>query len=113
MIKFQLLALLWLCGIVQLRAQESGCFHITFYNLIQTVLTKSQSPRLDHWAMVVGGSDYGQLNEVELVSLDPENHPVPECLRSLAPYPLSVEAASGAELQGMIKPQSTHTNFLS
>ena len=48
--------------------------------------------------MVVGGA--GFLDQVELISLDPENHPVPECLKGLGPYPLEILAASGAEYQG-------------
>ena len=34
--------------------------------------------------MLIGGYDPDSVNnhdEVELISLDPENHPVPECLR--------------------------------
>ncbi len=50
--------------------------------------------------MVVGGWDDATLNQVELVSLDPENHPVPECLRELQGYPFAMRAASGAVLQG-------------
>ncbi len=48
--------------------------------------------------MVVGGMDAegNVLRDTELVSLDPENHPVPECLRSLAPFYLSTMKASGA-----------------
>ena len=50
--------------------------------------------------MVVAGLDSGNVDTVELVSLDPLNHPVPDCLKDLAPYPIRVRGASGAELQG-------------
>ncbi len=40
------------------------------------------------------------MDTVELISLDPENHPVPDCLKDLANYPLRVRGAAGAELQG-------------
>ena len=51
--------------------------------------------------MVVGGLTGGdRLDTVELVSLDPQNHPVPECLKSLNPFPTRDFLAFGAELQG-------------
>ncbi len=54
----------------------------------------------DPWVMVVGGlNDFNsQVNAVELVSLDPINHPVPDCLRNLGRYPVPVEGAAGATL---------------
>ncbi len=51
--------------------------------------------------MVVGGSATGFIDTVELVSLDPDNHPIPECLKSLGPFPVINSHASGAELQGL------------
>ncbi len=51
--------------------------------------------------MVVGGStSSGSVDQVELVSLDPDNHPVPECLKNLGPFPVEEYLAAGAELQG-------------
>ncbi len=52
--------------------------------------------------MVVGGYNITEdkLDQVELISLDPENHPVPNCLRNLGPFPLPLSGASGAELRG-------------
>ncbi len=50
--------------------------------------------------MVVGGRDStGRTDKVELVSLDPGNHPVPECLKQLANYPVALQGAAGASLQ--------------
>ena len=38
--------------------------------------------------MVVGGYDGNErLDTVELISLDPVNHPVPDCLRQLGELP--------------------------
>ena len=41
--------------------------------------------------MVVGGYNYdlgGRLSDVELVSLDPDNNPVPPCLANLNDFPV-------------------------
>ena len=48
--------------------------------------------------LVVGGSDDtgATVAEVELVSLDPDNHPVPPCLTSLKELPVASYAMAGA-----------------
>ena len=48
--------------------------------------------------LVVGGIDLNgeTLAEVELVSLDPDNHPVPPCLTSLQELPAASHAVAGA-----------------
>ncbi len=52
-----------------------------------------------HWVMVVGGfSRAGRLSTVELVSLDPVGHPVPDCLRSRNDFPVVILGANGASL---------------
>ena len=49
--------------------------------------------------MVMTGTTVTQiLDNVELVSLDPEILPVPSCLRNLAPFPMAVRYASAAVL---------------
>ena len=54
-----------------------------------------------HWAMVVGGAGYaGKHDDVGLVSLDPVNHPVPECLKQLGSYPTKMYLGGGAALSG-------------
>ena len=45
--------------------------------------------------MVIGGSDsQDKIGSVELVSLDPANNPVPECLKNLASLPYKLNGAS-------------------
>ena len=39
-------------------------------------------------------------DNVDVISLDPEGHPVPPCLRSRKPYPHKVRAAVGASVYG-------------
>ncbi len=52
-----------------------------------------------NWAMVVGGfGSLGPSRTVELMSLDPANHPVPDCLASLNDFPETVHSAAGASL---------------
>ncbi len=51
--------------------------------------------------MVVGGFGGGmgqKFDTVELLSLDPENHPVPDCLKSLRSFPEAISSAAGAAL---------------
>ncbi len=49
--------------------------------------------------MVVGGYDSrGRIDDVDLVSLDPVNHPVPECLKQLGSYPTDMYSGGGAAL---------------
>ena len=45
--------------------------------------------------MVIGGYNGSQLDDVELVSLDPISQPVPECLTELNPLPVTVCSAAG------------------
>ncbi len=53
-----------------------------------------------HWVMVVGGYDSADdLDEVELVSLDPISHPVPDCLQRLGNFPRPAVTAGGAVLK--------------
>ncbi len=50
--------------------------------------------------MVVGGfNGGGRLDTVELISLDPVNHPVPDCLKQLGNYPEDMFFAGGAALE--------------
>ena len=46
--------------------------------------------------MVIGGYNGSQLDDVELVSIDPTLNPVPECLTQLNPLPAPIEGAVGA-----------------
>ncbi len=44
--------------------------------------------------MIAAGGD-PHINDVELVSLDEKNHPVPNCLKTLKSYPIKTEGAFG------------------
>lgn len=50
--------------------------------------------------MVIGGSSYSvpgfELDNVELLALDPNANPVPDCLTQLNPLPVPTRAAGGA-----------------
>ena len=46
--------------------------------------------------MVIGGLNGSYLDDVELVSIDPELHPVPDCLSQLNPLPALTGASAGA-----------------
>ena len=46
--------------------------------------------------LVIGGYDGTTLAEVELVTSDPDNYPVPPCLDSLQDFPVELYGASGA-----------------
>ena len=50
--------------------------------------------------MVIGGYDTGIIDDVELVSLDP-NFPVPQCLASLNKFPVKTRAAAGSVGEGL------------
>ena len=55
--------------------------------------------------MVIGG-DYPRYpsevgDDVELVSLDPINYPVPDCLQNLNPLPVPIFYAGGATGDGI------------
>ena len=51
--------------------------------------------------MVVGGyNDGNYLNDVELVSLDPDNDPVPPCLMNLNDFPVPFIGAAGSVDEG-------------
>ena len=47
--------------------------------------------------MVVGGYN---LNDVELVSLDPDDNPVPPCLVNLNDFPVDIYYAAGSVDEG-------------
>ncbi len=50
--------------------------------------------------MVVGGENGGgYLSTVEVVSLDPEFHPVPDCIKNRNDFPYPIYGASGASLK--------------
>ena len=56
--------------------------------------------------MVVGGINYdleGSLSDVELVSLDPDNNPVPPCLANLNDFPVEFYSAAGSVDEGKVK----------
>ena len=53
--------------------------------------------------MVVGVDNIGYRNEVELVSLDPDNNPVPPCLANLNNFPVKLDGAAGSVDQGKVK----------
>ncbi len=68
--------------------------------------------------MVVGGFDgTAKLDTVELISLDPVNHPVPDCQKHLGNFPVKLRSAGGAALQdsekGIIINYSYYYNILS
>ena len=50
--------------------------------------------------MVVGGlGDPGAVRTVDLISLDPVNHPVPDCLKKLGDFPERMYGGGGAALK--------------
>lgn len=54
--------------------------------------------------MTVGGQQWSEYKfaTVEITSLDEENHPVPECLRFPARYPIVISNAAGGTVdEGM------------
>ena len=58
--------------------------------------------------MVIGGEEviageYIISNAVELVSLDPDNNPVPPCLADLNNFPIGIEAAAGFIGEGTVQ----------
>ncbi len=52
-----------------------------------------------HWVMVVSDSDCSAT--IEMVSLDPVNYPVPDCLRSLNDFPESIKWMAGGVINGL------------
>ena len=55
--------------------------------------------------MVIGGYNYdlgGELSDVELVSLDPDNNPVPPCLANLNDFLFGVQYAAGSVDEGNV-----------
>lgn len=42
----------------------------------------------------------GYINAVELVSLDPDNNPVPPCLTNLNDFPIGIDGAAGSVGEG-------------
>ena len=64
--------------------------------------------------MVMGGSDSQErIEDVELVSLDPANNPVPECLKNLASLPLKANGAAAGMTSGKEIMKSLAEFFLS
>ena len=58
----------------------------------------------EDFLMVMGGSDsQGRISDVELVSLDPANSPVPECLNNLASLSLEANGAAAGMTSGKEK----------
>ena len=55
--------------------------------------------------MVVGGYNGlgGYFSDVELVSLDPDNNPVPPCLANLNDFPVEISYAAGSVDEGKVK----------
>ena len=52
------------------------------------------------WVMVVGGYTRVEIPDVELISLDPEGNPVPECLKRLKNLRSHLFRARGVALSG-------------
>ena len=46
--------------------------------------------------MVVGGLNLLPVRDVEVVSLDPDNNPVPPCLADLSKFPVEFQSAAGS-----------------
>ncbi len=59
------------------------------------------APVTHPWVAVAGGWPTGD-TRVEIVSLDPTNHPVPECHRTKANLPKAGSFAAGAGIDGGI-----------
>ena len=53
---------------------------------------------LDTFLMVAGGFGGGYKDDVEVLSLDPADNPVPWCLTNLRPFPVPFYWASSATL---------------
>ena len=53
--------------------------------------------------MVVGGYRIRELSDVEIVSLDPNNNPVPPCLTNLNDFPVELDGAAGSVDKGKVK----------
>ena len=56
--------------------------------------------------MVIGGYNFdlgGTLSDVELVSLDPDNNPVPPCLANLNDFQVKINGAAGSVDEGKVK----------
>ena len=51
---------------------------------------------LGYFIMATGGENANVLNDVELVSLDPILHPIPDCLAQLNPLPEFTFMAAGS-----------------
>ena len=59
--------------------------------------------------MVIGGYNFelgGHLADVELVSLDPDNNPVPPCLANLNDFPAEISNAAGSVDEGKVNTYS-------
>ena len=53
--------------------------------------------------VVAGGATIdGYLDDVEVISLDPVGHPVPDCRRKLAPLPIPNTGGAGGVNRGKV-----------
>ena len=66
------------------------------FSLFYIILGGAFAQLSDSLVMVIGGFNGSYLDEVELVSIDPVLHPVPECLSQLNPLPALTGASAGA-----------------
>ena len=76
---------------------EDGTYH---YATRRNNLHNHLFSFLGYFVMAIGGYYYDggsvYLDDVELVSLDPDLHPVPDCLTQLNPLPTPVDLVAGA-----------------
>ena len=70
-------------------------FSLFHFILGSAFALKSDAPT-EGMIMVIGGFNGSYLDELELVSIDPVLHPVPECLSQLNPLPALTGASAGA-----------------
>ncbi len=73
----------------------------TSSELCATCVSRQKNCPSAPWVMAVGGYYRYRRNTTELVSLDPVRHPVPECLKTLQPYPYGVNSANGGTVRGV------------
>ncbi len=81
---------------------SSGVFTmVAFYTSLHVHVPQVPSRRPapisgGHWVLVVGGwDDHDSSSTVELVSLDPQHHPVPACLKHRSNFPAKWHKAAG------------------
>ena len=56
-------------------------------------------PFSDVWLLLATGHNATAIDEVEVISLDPDNYPVPLSLRFLQPYPVINWGSASARLK--------------